>query len=455
MSEDRTALWAVASAIAFPIVGDRARADDLTKRSLTWLNDQPGAESAPIPWLASHVVAEAVVDPPVAGRTHDARRAHLAASLRAEPVAARVAFALHVLCGYDLETTATLCQRLVGDIELLLAPLAPAATGVGELAEPKPPTVRATASREATAASESHEQRRRWFRPRGGTVATILLLTLSVVAVIYPGGARPSFADPPAHTSCGAGGGPGTAITQLVGPTHRPVRLFIPSGSAVGRAVMLLIGDDGASPEQTVATTGLESAAATEGFVLATLDGSSGSWNAGDARGADDQAYAEAAIDRAGTKGCANTSQLSIVGFGTGAHMAAALACDAVIHPHQLVMIRGTYIASRCVPTQPISVLIDVDQSDTVLPVAGGWGTTAVPTVGYTPSSLADTFDGWSRVEGCGTTSTGEAEPSGVVVSARAGCAAGAQVVARVTSGRGHKWPSEAIGATVRFVSGR
>jgi poly(3-hydroxybutyrate) depolymerase len=217
---------------------------------------------------------------------------------------------------------------------------------------------------------------------------------------------------------------------------------------------MLLIGDSGATAEETAATTGLESAAATEGFVLATLDGSSGSWNAGHVRGADDLGYAKAAIDRAGIKGCADTSQLSIVGFGTGAAMAASLACDPDIHPHQLVMIRGVYLPPTCVPTQPTSVLMDVDQGDTVLPVAGGWGTTA-PAVGYTPSSLADAYDGWSRIEKCGTTSTGEAESSGVVVSQRAGCASGDQVVARVTNGQGHSWPSEAIGATVRFVSSR
>jgi poly(3-hydroxybutyrate) depolymerase len=456
-SEDQRALWAVASTIAFPIVGDRTRATELANRSMAWLEQQPGAVDAPVPWLASHVVAQAIVDPPVPGRSHHDRRAHLAAALGAEHVASRVVFALHILCGYDLATTATLSHRSTENVQQLLAPLLPVTAGIDQLADHPDQSADHPDRRghpdDAMVAPAS--DKRRWFRPRGGTVATIIVVLLSVVGVTYPGGARPSFADPPAPSRCDAGGGPGAVTTVAVGPTNRPVRLFVPTGSMSSRAVMLLIGDSGAQPEETVAATGLESAAATEGFVLVTLDGSTGPWNAGEAAsGTDDRAYAEAAIRHALTAGCGDPSHVSVVGFGTGAHLAGALACDPALQVRQVVMVHGAYLPSPCARTAPVSVLVEADQTDDVLPMAGGWGSTPTPTTGYTPSSMTDTYDGWAAIDRCGVTSTGEVDPSHVVVSARPGCSAGTQVLARVSNGGGHPWPPDAVGAIVRFVSG-
>jgi polyhydroxybutyrate depolymerase len=209
---------------------------------------------------------------------------------------------------------------------------------------------------------------------------------------------------------------------------------------------VLLVGDARQPADEIASTSGLEGAGATQGFAVLTLDGSAQDWNVAGAAGrSDDVALIRTAIDAADRSGCIDGARVVLVGYGRGAHLAAAAACRDATSIAGIAMVRGAYVPPGCSLRVPIPLLMDTDTTDAVLPFDGGWGSSAPSDPAYTPTGVGDTFDRWSELDGCDATSSTATDPSGAVVTTRARCADGAVIESLVSTGYGHTWPTDLL----------
>jgi hypothetical protein len=120
---DRSTLDAIAYGIAYPLLGDPTTARGVADGAVGWVHAHADVAAAlPAAWLAATTVERCLATPPAPGRLVDDDRRALVRLLAAQPVGARVAFALAGLCGYDRSTVAALTRRPESEVEALLAP---------------------------------------------------------------------------------------------------------------------------------------------------------------------------------------------------------------------------------------------------------------------------------------------------------------------------------------------
>jgi polyhydroxybutyrate depolymerase len=481
---DRSILDAVAYGIAHGLLGDPAAAREVAERSVDWLEAHAEATAArPLAWLAATTVDLALAVPPVPGRLVDADRRELAALVGSQPVGARVAFALAGFCGYDRTTVAALVGRSVGEVDALLAPFAgavlpPAEPPGAPVASPPPPPPPFRTDEPIVAdhhlppnppvadadAPQPARAGRRRFRVSLGTVGSLLVVAALVAVITIPHGERPSFADaarlPDRTTSSGGSTGRcdgptnGAADRLDLATARTSARFFLPPGTNRDVPLVVLIGDAREPADEIASSAGLEGAGATQGFAVLTLDGTDHDWNVAGVPGRrDDVALVRSAIAAATHTGCVDGARVVLVGFGRGAHLAAAAACRDATSVAGLVMVRGAYLPPACHLERPVPVLMDTDTTDAVLPFDGGWGSSASSDASYTPTGVGDTFDGWSELDGCDSASSTATDPSGAVVTTRASCADGAVLESLVSTGYGHTWPRDLLPRLVQAIA--
>lgn len=480
---DPTLLRAIADAIARTFVGDPAAAKVIADAALAWVEDhRDRVGDAPVPWLAAATVEHALEAAPSPDHPYQRAREVLAEEMSSQPVSVRVAVALVGMCGFDRVAAAQLTRRRVEELDHLLAPFADiledlvVLRGVADTAPPPPPpaplpaplgepTTAETAGEGARAAPHEpppppRRRDRRLLPISAGTALTILMIIALVVATTVPHGERPSFAEPAAPASTQADRSDCTTMGTLdsrtldVGAEMRPARLTLPPGHTNGAPLILLVGDAAQSAEDAVTTTGLETAGTTQGFAVLTLDGTAQPWNVTAAadRG-DDIAMAADAIEQAGDSGCVDTTRTVVVGYGTGAHLAAAIACSGNDRIAALVMVRGAYAPPSCSLKRSIPVLIETDTTDAILPFDGGWGISAVKDPTYEPGGSEATFLAWAKLNGCDDSQVDERDDQGVEVRTRGSCKDTVSVSWRVTVGFGHAWPPDVVRATLALAT--
>jgi polyhydroxybutyrate depolymerase len=488
---DRSLLDTIAHSVTYPLVGDDAGARAAADSAVAWLVEHEDVAAAvPVGWLAAVAVERGLAVPPAPGRTHDELRRELATRLAAQPIAGRVSLALVGLCGYDLDTAGTLSRRPVRELEALLQPFEellphlpelhdhpsepaapadaePAEAGLGE--PPVAPTVATGTGIWTTPPAESAidelrahaaEPPRR-LRVSPGTAISLLAVLALVLLVTVPHGERPSFAE---GSRLGSGtGAPGacdgapdrSARGFELGAGRRTARFFLPPGANRALPLIVLLGDAGQSAADAADTTGLEGAAATQGFAVVTVDGSTQDWNVAGVPGrADDVDLVGQAITAARATGCVDAQRgVVLVGYGRGGHLAAVVACRAAEQVAAVAMVRGAYLPPGCAPSRPVTVLMESDTTDAVTPFDGGWGSSAPSDPSYTPTAVGAAFDGWSSIDGCDPATTTEDEPTGIAETSRRSCVGGSSVTSRVSTGYGHAWPDDVLPSLVHLVS--
>jgi polyhydroxybutyrate depolymerase len=157
---------------------------------------------------------------------------------------------------------------------------------------------------------------------------------------------------------------------------------------------------------------GLEDVADAHGFVLATPDGTVDSrgkhfWNATDAccdfdrSGVDDVAYLGALLDDIESKLPIDPKRVFVVGHSNGGFFAQRLACDLAPRVAAAVSLAGAgwKDASRCKPSEPVSVLEIHGDADDIIRMEGG-RVFDLPVPEY--PSVHDTLAGWARRDACG-----------------------------------------------------
>jgi polyhydroxybutyrate depolymerase len=230
------------------------------------------------------------------------------------------------------------------------------------------------------------------------------------------------------------------------GPPSREYRLFVPPGYD-GRTPLALVldlhGSGGTSAGQA-RTSGLETLAARETFLVATLQADGGRWNVPVTEGRpDDVAYVAGVIDAVAGQVCLDPARVHATGFSGGGRMSSLLGCRLSSRLASIAPVAGLRWPGPC-DARPVPVLTFHGLADRQNPYDGqvpGRGGEWVESV---PEALA----GWARHNGCGAEPRLE-NPEGPLSTLRyEGCREGTEVRIVRIDGLGHTWPRDEVDAT-------
>jgi polyhydroxybutyrate depolymerase len=276
----------------------------------------------------------------------------------------------------------------------------------------------------------------------------VRMIPCAAAALIAVGVSSSSWAQPAPATarSCDPASRPGLAQQLSSGGRERTYRLFVPpvhDGRTRLPLVLDLHGSGGTSAGQAK-TSGFETVAAREGFIVATLQAEDNRWNvpARDDR-ADDVAYVSDVIDHVAARACTDPARIYAAGFSGGGRMASLLACRLNTRLAAIAPMAGLRWPGPC-EGRPVAVLTLHGLADTQNPYAGAAAGRGAEWRESVPEALAE----WARHNGC----DGDAildDPSGPLSTLRyEGCDAGAEVRLIRVDTLGHTWAREEIDAT-------
>ena len=258
-----------------------------------------------------------------------------------------------------------------------------------------------------------------------------------------------AFAQGPASAgACDLPHMPGAANQQLTsGQQARTYRLFVPPGYDGHQRLPLVLdlhGSGGNSAGQA-RNSGFETLAATEKFIVATLDAADGRWNFPIQAGRpDDVAYVGDVIDHVAKQVCTDDTRIYSTGFSGGARMTSLLGCKLGSRLAAIAPVSGVRLPAGQCSGRPIPVLTFhglADPQNTYDGHAAGRGEEWLESV---PEALA----GWARRDSC----TGEAildDPPGPLSTLRyEGCTDGSEVRIIRIDGLGHAWTHKEVDTT-------
>ncbi len=239
--------------------------------------------------------------------------------------------------------------------------------------------------------------------------------------------------------------GAGVSSEQLVsGQVPRTYRLFVPPGYD-GRqrlpVVLDLHGSGGNAAGQAV-TSGFEGVAATERFIVATLDAEGARWNVPvqPDRG-DDVRYVGDVLTHLSARVCADSARVYATGFSGGGRMTSLLACRLGDRLAAVAPVAGLRFPGPC-NGRAIPVLTFHGLADTQNPYDGH-----VPGRNEWIESVPDALASWARHNAC----TGDAvleDPAGTLSTMRYTCPATAEVRLIRIDGLGHTWTRREVDTT-------
>ena len=249
-----------------------------------------------------------------------------------------------------------------------------------------------------------------------------------------------------APAPCNLTAAPVAAQELSSGGRQRTYRLFVPENHD-GRTRLPLVlemhGSGGTAAGQA-RTSGFDTLAAKEGFVVASLQAEGGRWNFPIAEGrADDVAYVSDVIDHVSARVCIDLARVYATGFSGGARMSSLLACRlntriAAIAPMAGLRWPGP-CTGRAVPVLTFHGL--ADPQNTYAGHAEGRGAEWLESV---PEALA----GWARHNGCDSQVTTEDPPGPLSTMRYERCRDGAEVRLVRIDGLGHTWARQEVDAT-------
>jgi len=194
--------------------------------------------------------------------------------------------------------------------------------------------------------------------------------------------------------------------TVDVGGTSRSFILHVPSGYTGTSAVPLVLDFHGlgGSGMQQQSSSGFQAVSDKEGFLIAFPDGIDNAWNIGpcctNSRDVDDLGFAKAMVTTLAAEGCVDLHRVYATGFSMGGGMSHYLACQAAdvfaaVAPASFDLLVPE--EEPCAPSRPISVLAFRGTADTVVPFAGGKGSSGRITFMGAEAS----FERWAGLDGC------------------------------------------------------
>jgi polyhydroxybutyrate depolymerase len=232
---------------------------------------------------------------------------------------------------------------------------------------------------------------------------------------------------------------------------QRTFLLFAPQSSPrKDRLPILIVLHGGLGNGSRVAQqTGLANYVDSVGMLAIFPDAGDEQWNDGREttdNGLDDVAFLRAVISEAAQNWGGDPSHVFVVGVSNGGMMAQRIACEAadvVTAVGAVVANMPEHLAASCRPFRPIPVVLISGTADRFMPWDGGVVASSpiLGGAGGTVLSALETFNLWSKFDGCRRPEVSDLAGIPVKRHFTAGCQSGTQVVLYEIDGGGHGWP--------------
>jgi polyhydroxybutyrate depolymerase len=260
--------------------------------------------------------------------------------------------------------------------------------------------------------------------------------------------ARPASAQRSADPSavCNVPHAAGVSDQQLTSSQRaRAYRLFVPPGYDGRRRLPLVLDlhGSGGNAAGEARTSGLETVAATESFLVATLEAEGARWNVPVQDGrASDVTYVSDVIDHVAAQVCTDETRVYATGFSGGARMSSLLGCNLDSRLAAIAPVSGLRYATPCtgrVPVLTFHGLADPQNTyDGHVPGRNGEWVESVP----------DALAGWAANNKCKSTVIVDDPPGPLSTMRYDGCANGSEVRMIRIDGLGHRWTREEVDTT-------
>ena len=240
----------------------------------------------------------------------------------------------------------------------------------------------------------------------------------------------------------------GVSAQQVTsGARPRTYRLFVPPGYD-GRKRLPLVLDlhgSGGNAAGQARTSGFESVAAAEGFLVATLDAENARWNVPVQPGRpDDVAYVSDVIDHVAKHACLDDARVYATGFSGGGRMSSTLGCRLTARLAAIAPVSALRFPAPCAG-RPLPVLTFHGLADPQNTYDGHLSGRN----GEWDESVPEALAGWAARNGCKASVILEDPPGPLSTMRYEGCADGAEVRLIRIDGLGHRWTREEVDTTV------
>jgi len=249
-------------------------------------------------------------------------------------------------------------------------------------------------------------------------------------------------------SSCTAGAlaAGNTTKTIQVGGVSRSYIMHVPASYTGTKPVPLVLDFHGlgGTGSQEQSASGYQKIADQEGFLILFPNGIDNAWNIGpcctNSRDVDDLGFAKAMVTATTAQACIDPKHIYATGISMGGGMSHYLACNAAdvfaaVAPAAFDLLVPD--EEPCAPSRPISVLTFRGSADTVVPYAGGQGSSGRITFLGAQAS----FQRWVGLDGCTAPTTVDGECTYYKT-----CSASVEVGLCVKQGGGHAGGDPAVG---------
>jgi polyhydroxybutyrate depolymerase len=248
-------------------------------------------------------------------------------------------------------------------------------------------------------------------------------------------------------SSCDLAHASGTSSQQLEsGQRQRAYRLFVPPGYDGHLRLPLVLdlhGSGGTSADQA-RNSGFEILAASERFMVATLEAEGARWNVPvqDNR-ADDVAYVRDVIAHVAARVCIDEMRVYATGFSGGGRMASLLGCQLGSRIAAIAPVAGLRSPGSCNGRQ-VAVLTFHGLADPQNPYDGHAAGRGAEWL----ESVPDALSGWARHNSCKGDVVLDDPPGPLSTLRYDGCGSGTEVRLIRIDGLGHTWTKKEVDTT-------
>lgn len=271
---------------------------------------------------------------------------------------------------------------------------------------------------------------------------------VTALVLVFSAASAQAQTRPAASAPCNLPHASGVSSERLMsGQRQRAYRLFVPPGYDGHDRLPLVLdlhGSGGSSAGQA-RNSGFETLAATERFIVATLDAVDARWNVPVQSGRpDDVAYVNDVIDHVAARVCTDQARVYATGFSGGARMTSLLGCKlsgriAAIAPVSGLRLPAAACGGRAVPVLTFHGLADPQNTyDGHLADRGEEWLESVP----------EALAGWARHNGCTGTAMLDDPPGPLSTLRYGGCANGSEVRLIRIDGLQHAWARKEVDTT-------
>lgn len=230
------------------------------------------------------------------------------------------------------------------------------------------------------------------------------------------------------------------------GQRQRTYRLFVPPGYT-GRERLPLVLDlhgSGGNAEGEARNSRFEGLAASEKFLVATLQAENSNWNVPvESDRPDDVAYVGDVIGQVSAQACVDPARIYATGFSGGARMSSLLGCGLGTRLAAIAPVSGLRAPDAVCAGRPIPVVTFHGLADPQNPYDGH-----VPGRAAWVESVPDALAGWAAHNKCNAKVVLEDPPGPLSTMRYEGCADGAEVRLIRVDGLGHRWTHDEIDTT-------